>query len=54
MDLVKAFDLVNHDFLLEVLYKFGIPEVTIDVICRMYKDFQLTFSVKKGPKIFLT
>eukprot|EP00957_Ditylum_brightwellii_P012417 938123-Ditylum_brightwellii.AAC.1 len=30
--------------------KFGIPEATVDVICRMYRDFHLVFSVGKASE----
>ena len=45
VDLVKAFDSVNHEFLWLVLSKYGIPRKVIHVIKRMYQDFSLLFTV---------
>eukprot|EP00957_Ditylum_brightwellii_P148633 11316218-Ditylum_brightwellii.AAC.1 len=50
VDLVKAFDTVNHLFLMQILRKFGIPETTVDVICCMYRDFCLIVSVGKASE----
>jgi hypothetical protein len=32
VDLIKAFDTVNHDLLFKVLLKFGIPEELVGVV----------------------
>eukprot|EP00559_Dactyliosolen_fragilissimus_P001762 CAMPEP_0184862080 /NCGR_PEP_ID=MMETSP0580-20130426/6610_1 /TAXON_ID=1118495 /ORGANISM="Dactyliosolen fragilissimus" /LENGTH=561 /DNA_ID=CAMNT_0027359803 /DNA_START=327 /DNA_END=2009 /DNA_ORIENTATION=+ len=50
VDLVKAFDTINHKFLFKVLEKYGYPPLFIDVIIRMYTDFSLDFSVGKVSK----
>mgnify|MGYP003333642019 FL=1 len=47
VDLVKAFDTINHEFLFKVLHKYGYPTHFINIIKRMYLDFELTFSVGK-------
>ena len=47
VDLVKAFDTVNHKFLYKVLHKYGYPTHFINIIRWMYLNFELTFSVGK-------
>ena len=47
VDLVKAFDTVNHEFLFKVLHKYGYPTHFINIIRQMYLNFKLTFSVGK-------
>ena len=50
VDLVKAFDTVNHEFLYKVLHKYGYPIHFINIIRRMYLNFELTFSSSKAKK----
>ena len=45
INLVKAFDTVNHKFVLLVSKKYGMPKEFVSVINRMYQNFELTFSV---------
>ena len=47
VDLVKAFDMVYHEFLFKVLHKYGYPSHFIDIIRWMYLNFEFTFSVGK-------
>ena len=50
VDIVKAFDALNHLFLFKVLRKFGYPADFINVIKHMYKNFHLEFKVGKSKK----
>ena len=50
VDLVKAFNTINYDFLFKVLKKYGYPPALIDVITRMYHNFNLEFAVGKASK----
>ena len=50
VDLVKAFDTVNHEFLYKVLHKYGYPIHFINIIRCMYLNFELTFSSSKAKK----
>eukprot|EP00978_Attheya_sp_CCMP212_P021093 scaffold61228_cov46-Attheya_sp.AAC.1 len=43
VDLVKAFDTVNHSLVYENLKRYGIPENLIKVIAKMYKDSTVIF-----------
>jgi hypothetical protein len=43
VDLVKAFDTVDHSLVFEILKKYGIPETLIKVIAKMYKDSTVIF-----------
>eukprot|EP00957_Ditylum_brightwellii_P025881 1958123-Ditylum_brightwellii.AAC.1 len=49
-DLVKAFDSVNHKFLWLVLCKYGIPDITINIIKKMHHSFALKFTVGAATK----
>jgi hypothetical protein len=50
VDLVKAFDTIDRDLLFEILSKFGIPQLMIYVIQRLYNETEIKISVgsKKG------
>jgi hypothetical protein len=43
VDLVKAFDTVDHALIFEILKKYGIPENMVRVIEKMYKDSTVIF-----------
>ena len=45
IDLVKAYDTINHSLLWEILYKFGIPKNLIGVIKRMYKGTEVVLKI---------
>ena len=47
VDLIKAFDSINHELLFELLQKFGIPDRVIRVIKNLYKNFTIKLSVGK-------
>ena len=48
MDLVKAYDTVNHELLFLILEKFGVPPFLIDIIKRLYKDLKIKFKLGKS------
>ena len=48
VDLVKVFDVVNHQLLFLVLEKYGYPPRMIATIKKMYEQFSLC--VKKGEE----
>ena len=52
LDLVKAFDTVPRDALMQVLKKFGIPDEMVAVIKRLYTDCIIKLEVEtgKGPE----
>ena len=41
VDLIKAFHTINHDFLMQVLTKYGMPKPLVDIITCMYAGFEL-------------
>jgi hypothetical protein len=47
VDLVKAFDTINHTILFRILRKYGIPEHLINMIERMYKECKVQVKVGK-------
>jgi hypothetical protein len=51
VDLAKAYDTVNHNLLLNILEKYGIPNKLVDVLRRMYVDCEIEISVGKGKKL---
>jgi hypothetical protein len=53
VDLVKAFDSVNHEFLWKILRKYGILAKMVNVIKCMYQDFSLLFTVGKATEEIL-
>jgi hypothetical protein len=46
VDIVRAYDTVNHALLFGILKKYGIPEELVELVERMYKDCKL--NVRKG------
>ncbi len=47
VDLVKAFDTIQHTLLLQILEKYGIPPSLKSVIEKMYKNFQVEITCGK-------
>ena len=47
VDLVKAFDTVDHELLLKILERFGIPPKMINVIKRLYTDLKVILKIGK-------
>jgi hypothetical protein len=45
VDLVNAYDTVNHALLFEILKKYGIPEELVEVVESMYNDFKVRVQV---------
>jgi hypothetical protein len=50
VDLVKAYDMVNHSLLFRILKKYGIPEELVEVVERMYKDCKVHVQVGKEKR----
>ena len=49
IDLVKAFDAVDHDLIFAALKKNGFPDPLINVIRKMYK--KLALKIEKGEEV---
>jgi hypothetical protein len=47
VDLVKAFDTVNHDLLFCILRKYGIPDTLISVIQSLHNDLKVNLKLSK-------
>jgi hypothetical protein len=47
LDLVKAYDTVNHALLFGILKKYGIPEELVEAVERMYNDCKVHVHVGK-------
>jgi hypothetical protein len=43
VDLVKAFDTIDRELLFEILAKFGIPQLVIYVIRRLYANTKVKY-----------
>ena len=52
VDLVKAFDSVNRQMLLEILRKYGIPEKLIDIIRRLHTGNSTKFKINGVERVF--
>ena len=50
VDLVKAFDTVDHEVLFQILAKYGIPPALITVIRKMYKDCRIKLTIGKEER----
>ena len=50
VDLVKAFDTINHEFLMKVLTKYGMSKTLVDIITWIYVGFELQLSVGSTEK----
>ena len=47
VDLVKAFDTVNHAMLFEILEKMGAPTALVEILRRLHANFTLEFKIDK-------
>ena len=45
LDLVKAFNTVNHELILKLLAKYGVPANVIRVIKKLYTNFNLKLKI---------
>ena len=45
VDLVKAYDTVNHEMLIEILQQYGAPEKFTDVIARYYTNLKVKLQI---------
>jgi hypothetical protein len=50
LDLVKAYEMVNHGVLFGILKKYGIPEELLEVVEIMYKNFKVRAQVGKEKR----
>ena len=50
VDIVKAFDTINHESLMQVITKYMIPKTLIDVITHIYSGFELQCSIDSIEK----
>ena len=47
MELVKAFDTVDHTLMLQILKKYGVPPKLSSSIARMYQDLKVVLNIGK-------
>jgi hypothetical protein len=45
IDLIKAFDMANHEMLFALLKKFGAPTSLVESIRKLHRDFRLKFKL---------
>jgi hypothetical protein len=45
VDLIKAFDMANHELLFALLGKFGAPTTLVQLIKKLHRDFKLKFKL---------
>jgi hypothetical protein len=50
VDLVKAFDTVQHPLLFGILKKYGIPDSLSKVVQKMYKNCIVSFKIENETK----
>jgi hypothetical protein len=51
VDLVRAYDTVNHDLLFKMMKKYGIPTELMDVLRRMYANCEIKISAEKEKRL---
>ena len=47
VDLVKAFDTVDHTLMLQILKKYGAPPKLCSSIARLYQDLNVVLNIEK-------
>ena len=47
VDLIKAFETVNHDMMLKILERYGAPPKLRSAISRMYQDLKIVLKIGK-------
>ena len=50
INLIKAFDSINHDLLLKLLSRYGMPKTLIDIIKKLYQNCSIQFQVNSEKK----
>ena len=53
MDLVKAFDTVDHTLMLHILKKYGAPPKLRSSIARMYQDLKIVLKIGKTKETMI-
>jgi hypothetical protein len=54
LDLIKAFDMGNHDLLFAILGKYGAPAPLVDVIRQLHNNFQLKLVFDKKNQTLIS
>lgn len=47
IDLVKAYDTADHELLVKILEKYGVPPNICNVVRRLYTDLKVVFTLGK-------
>jgi hypothetical protein len=50
VDLVKAFDTVHHEFLFQLLEKYGVPKELTNVVRKMYENMHVKLKIGKEDR----
>ena len=49
VDFSEAFDTIDHDKMLQVMYDLGFPTDAVEVVKNVYQDAITTFRTPHGP-----